>query len=107
MGTKRSVLVDENGLPLSVVLDGANRHDVKLLEATLDHIVISRPEVSEGQAQNLCMDAGYTGSIQTVEARQYTAHIRPRSEERAEKERNPVFKARRWVGDTLFFQPFP
>ena len=38
MGTKRSVLTDENGLPLSVVLSGANTPDVKLLEATLDHI---------------------------------------------------------------------
>ena len=38
MGTKRSVLTVENGLPLSVVLSGANTPDVKLLEATLDHI---------------------------------------------------------------------
>ncbi|MBD5153240.1 MAG: transposase, partial [Oscillibacter sp.] len=36
MGTKRSVLTDEKGLPLSVVLSGANTHDIKLLEATLD-----------------------------------------------------------------------
>ena len=38
MGTKRSVLTDENGLPLSVVLSGANTPDVKLLEEILDHI---------------------------------------------------------------------
>ena len=40
MGTKRSVLTDENGLPLAVVLSGANTHDVKLLEDTLDHILL-------------------------------------------------------------------
>lgn len=39
MGTKRSILTDQHGLSLSVVLDGANRHDIKLLEATLDEIV--------------------------------------------------------------------
>lgn len=44
MGTKRSVLVDEKGLPLAVVLSGANTHDVKLLEETLDHIVVLHPE---------------------------------------------------------------
>ena len=44
MGTKRSVLTDEKGIPLAVVLSGANTHDVKLLEETLDHIVILRPE---------------------------------------------------------------
>ena len=43
MGTKRSVLADKSGIPLSVVLDGANRHDVKPLEATLDGMAILRP----------------------------------------------------------------
>jgi transposase len=32
-----------------------------------------------------------------VEGRGYIAHIRPRGEERLEKERTPGFKARRWV----------
>ena len=108
MGTKRSVLTDEKGLPLSVVLSGANTHDIKLLEATLDGIVISRPAVSEEHPQNLCLDAGYTGSTQSVEARQYTAHIRPRGEERKEMEHNPAFRARRWVVEVThsFFNRF-
>nr|WP_325295419.1 transposase [uncultured Oscillibacter sp.] len=58
MGTKRSILTDEKGLPLSVVLSGANTHDIKLLEETLDSIIISRPAVT----QNLCLDAGYTAA---------------------------------------------
>ena len=108
MGTKRSVLTDENGLPLSVVLSGANTHDIKLLDETLDSIVISRPAVSENHPQNLCLDAGYTGRTQSVEERQYTAHIRPRGEERKEIQRNPDFKARRWVVEVThsFFNRF-
>lgn len=108
MGTKRSVLADEKGLPLSVILSGANTHDIKLLEATLDGLVISRPAVSEEHPQNLCLDAGYTGSTQSVETRQYTAHIRPRGEERKEIERNPDFRARRWVVEVThsFFNRF-
>ena len=66
MGTKRSVLTDENGLPLAVVLSGANTHDVKLLEDTLDHIVALRPEADEEHPQNLCLDAGYTGSTRKI-----------------------------------------
>jgi len=85
MGTKRSVLTDENGLPLAVVLSGANTHDVKLLEDTLNHIMVLRPEADEEHPQNLCLDAGYT------------PHIRPRGEEKKELERNPDFRARRWV----------
>lgn len=108
MGTKRSILTDEKGLPLSVVLSGANTHDIKLLEETLDGIIISRPTVSEEHPQNLCLDAGYTGSVQAVEARRYTAHIRPRGEECKEIERNPDFKARRWVVEVThsFFNRF-
>src|ERR1700704_1273740 len=35
-GTKRSLLTDGVGIPLALIVDGANRHDVKLLSATLD-----------------------------------------------------------------------
>jgi putative transposase len=41
-GTKRSLLTDGAGIPLALVVDGANRHDVRLLCATLDGLVISR-----------------------------------------------------------------
>jgi len=64
MGTKRSVLVDEKGLPLAVILDGANRHDIELLQSTLEHVVIDRPEATPEHPQHLCMDAGYTGSAE-------------------------------------------
>ena len=92
MGTKRSVLTDENGLPLAVVLSGANTHDVKLLEDTLDHIVALRPEEDEEHPKNLCLDAGYTGSGEKVQSHGYTPHIRPRGEEKKELERNPDFR---------------
>ena len=42
-GTKRSVLTDGKGIPLSVTVDGANRHDKKLVKGTFDAIVIPRP----------------------------------------------------------------
>ena len=93
MGTKRSVLTDEKGLPLAVVLSGANTHDIKLLEETLDHIVTVRPEPEEDHPQTLCLDAGYTGSQEKVEQRGYIPHIRPRGEEKKELERNPNFHA--------------
>jgi putative transposase len=96
-GTKRSVLVDSEGIPLSVVVSGANTHDVKLLGETLDAIIVERPEETEEQVQNLCLDAGYTGHADDVTRRGYIPHIRPRGEEKKEIENNPNFKARRWV----------
>jgi len=101
MGTKRSMLADEKGIPLSVILDGANRHDIKLLQPALEHIIIDRPEAASDHPQHLCMDAGYTGSTQLVEAKGYTAHIRPRAEEKKEKQTNPNFKARPWVVEVI------
>ncbi len=79
MGTKRSVLVDEKGLALAIVISGANTHDIKLLEETLDHIVLLRPEPDEEQSRNL---SGYTGSGKAVGQRNYIPHIRPRDEKK-------------------------
>jgi putative transposase len=50
---------DGVGIPLALVVDGANRHDVNLLRATRDGLVISRPEPTEEQPQHLCLDAAY------------------------------------------------
>jgi putative transposase len=97
MGTKRSLLTEGHGLPIAVATSGANTHDVKLLEQTLDGIVVFRPAPAPEAPQNLCLDAGYVGAEETVEGRGYVPHIRPRGEEKKEIERNPDFKARRWV----------
>lgn len=90
-------MTDGRGVPLSVVISGANTHDIKLLEETLQGIVIFRPLPTMKNPQNLCLDAGFVGSQATVESYGYTAHIRPRGEEKKELECNPDFKARRWV----------
>ena len=58
-GTKRSLLVDGEGGPLSIVVAGANVHDAKLLEATLDATVVERPQPTEEEPQHLCLDKGY------------------------------------------------
>lgn len=91
-------MVDERGVPLSIVLSAANTHDVKLLAATLDGIVVERPSESP-PPQNLCLDAGYVGepAKREIEERGYVPHVRPRGEEIAEMDKNPDFKARRWV----------
>ncbi len=102
MGTKRSVLTDEKGIPLSVVLDGANRHDIKLLEKTLDNMVKFKTEITDNKPQNLCLDAGYTGAEKIISDKNYILHIRPRGEEKEEKIKNPDFKARRWVVEVTY-----
>ena len=57
-GTKQSVLVERDGGPLAVVIAGANVVDQKLLEATIEAIVVKRPDPKKLE-QNLCLDKGY------------------------------------------------
>ena|SRR5438876_4279250 len=86
-GVKRSMLTDGAGIALTVVVDGANRHDSKLLYATLDDIVIVCPEPSEEHPQHLCLDAGYDYPLTRVlvRARGYLDHIRSRGDEKQKK----------------------
>jgi putative transposase len=93
------LLVDARGIPLSLVVSGANVHDVKLLEPTLDGIVVERPEADPEKPQNFCADAGYKGdaALQAVVARDYQPHIKQRREEAEAKRTQPGWKARRWV----------
>jgi len=51
--------VEADGGPLSAVVAGANVPDFKLLAATLDAIVVERPEPSGEAPQNLCLDKGH------------------------------------------------
>ena len=47
--------------------------------------------------RNLCLDAAYVGKDTVVISHGYIPHIRPRGEEKKLIEKNPTFKARRWV----------
>jgi putative transposase len=98
-GVKRSLLTDGAGLPLAIAVDGANRHDMSLVAATLDDLVIARPAPTAEGPQHLCLDAGYDYQAvrEALAARGYTAHIRGRGEEAREKVRHPGGRARRWV----------
>ena len=96
-GTKRSLLVDGAGAPLSLIVSGANRHDVKLLDVTLDGIVISRPKPTRRRPQHLCADKAYQGkpAQAIIIQRGYIPHVRQiRDETKAKRHGQP---ARRWV----------
>src|SRR5919108_6072035 len=96
-GTKRRVLTDGQGIPIAVVVAGANRHDMKLLATTLEAVVLERPEPTEEAPQHLCADKGYdyTECREDAARLDYVAHIRTRGEERQGKENIPADSAGR------------
>ena len=71
------MLVDGRGVPLSLVVTGANRHDVSQLKAVLDAIVIERPSPPVRRHKHLCADAGYTGApaLKVIEEHGYIPHV--------------------------------
>jgi putative transposase len=93
------VIVEADGGPMGIVIAGANVHDAKLLEKTIDAIVVERPEPTEKSSQHLCLDKGYdnpTGRTATEQA-DYTPHIRRIGEEKLDPKGRKNRKARRWV----------
>ena len=93
------MLTDAKGIPLSITVDGANRHDVKLARVTIENIQIKRPKPTKKRKQNLCVDNGYTGDEVRELANEFsfTLHVRPRGEEAKLIKKKAGFKARRWV----------
>jgi transposase len=60
-GSQRHLLVDGRGVPLSLVVTGANVHDVTQLEAVLASCMTKRPTPRQRRSKHLCADAGYRG----------------------------------------------
>jgi len=107
-GTKRSLLVEGQGIPIGITIDGANRHDMKMTRATLQSIVIHRPLPSSSSIklqQHICLDKGYDYPevYELLEEYGYTIHVCKRGEDynngNKKKRRRmiPKYRARRWV----------
>src|SRR5215211_3943510 len=86
LGTKRHILTDKDGIPLSVIITSANTHDVTVAIDTVDSIVIKRPSSSlsttttttnRNKKQNLCLDKAYHSKEveQEIVKRGYIPHI--------------------------------
>src|SRR5215213_8760067 len=58
LGTKRHVLTDGRGVPLSVILSGANLHDKWSLTSTLDSVVLKAGR-GVRRPEHCCLDKGY------------------------------------------------
>lgn len=93
------MLVDGRGVPLTIVVTGANRHDVSQLDAVLDGVMVDRPNPPQRRSKHLCADAGYTGApaLKSIEQHGYIPHVKVRGHEANELKSDPTKKARRWV----------
>ena len=84
---------------MSLVVTGANAHDVTQLEAVLASCMVKRPTPKQRRSKHLCADAGYRGhkAMKIILAHGYIPHVVSRKSEAVNKQRHPEKKARRWV----------
>ena len=95
------MLTDGRGVPLSIVVAGANAPDMKLAQATLDTILIPRPRPQKLHPQHLCLDKGYDYDTvrKLVRRRGYTAHISVKGPPQPTARNPHRGKARRWMNE--------
>lgn len=93
------MLTDGRGIPLALTIAGANRHDMKLVEATLEAQRIVPCDLATNQFRHLCLDKGYDYDEvrNMVAAWGYVGHIPPRDERQRMIHDIPNYRARRWV----------
>ena len=93
LGTKRHILTDKEGIPLSAVISSANTHDIKPVIDMVDNSVIKRPSSSSKpksrrkgrrrRLQHLCLDKAYssTQEEQEIIKRGYVPTLVPKERE--------------------------
>jgi len=91
------VLTDGGGVPIGLAVEGAHRHDFKMVRETIASLPVARPEATPDTPQGMCLDQGYDDD----EVRElltecgFTAHIRARGEEAKALTQEAGCKARR------------
>ena len=95
LGTKRHILTDKQGIPLSAIISSASTHDIKAVTDVIDNVVIKRPTTTTTTTttttantflsttkqrktrQHLCLDRAYSSkSIENeIIHRGYVPHI--------------------------------
>jgi transposase len=117
LGTKRHILTDKNGIPLSTVITSASTHDIKSVTDVIDNAVIKRTTTTSTSLSttkqrkrktrhHLCLDRAYNSkSIENeIINRGYVPHIpykrkrgQQMKEENTYQKRYYPFRNKRWV----------
>lgn len=97
-GTQRSLLVDERGVPLAIVVSGANTPDQSLLAETLAARQVEPPADTR---ENLCLDKGYTGEPveQIAQAHALELHVPDKANAKKNESASPA-GAKRGAGSS-------
>jgi transposase len=114
LGTKRHIITDKKGIPLSAVISSASTHDIKVVTDVIDNaVVVTKPpetllstiKIRRKHHQHLCLDRAYQSKPieQEIIKRGYVPHI-PYKRKRGQKNESKIYQKRcsyaknkRWV----------
>ena len=108
LGTKRHILTDKKGIPLSAVVSSASTHDINRVTEVVDNAVVRiRRGRGRDRRQHLCLDKGYNSEQeeQKLIKRGYVLHIptkKKKGEDNEEKIEEAMpnrkkYSPKRWV----------
>src|SRR5690606_13291182 len=88
------------GMPIGLAIGGANIHDSKLLQETIEECIERAVGFDSDEEEHLCLDKAYDSAairklIESVYG--YTGHVRSRGDEQRELDRKAGERPRRWV----------
>lgn len=97
-GTKRHLMTEAKGLPISLQVTGANTNDITQVEALFDNLAIVLP--LQDEQPHLCADKAYdsVGVRKIIYQNGCLDNIKSRGEEKTLL-KVPGFRARRWVNE--------
>lgn len=96
-------MTEAAGIPVGLAVDGANRNDCKLAQATILSVPIKRPPPTPEEPQGVCLDKAYDHQFirDLLGEHDLTAHIRSRGEEAKQLRADLGRRARRWVVERI------
>jgi DDE family transposase len=106
LGTKRHILTDKNGIPMSAVITSANTHDIKAVTDVIDNAVIKQQQPTPSNLstkikaikQHLCLDRAYNSKAveQEIIKRGYVPHM-PYKRKREEGKRTKIKHSKKGI----------
>jgi len=101
------------GMPIEVAVDGANRHECTLLEATIESIPVKRPQTRPYHPQGMCIEKGidFPFVMEIADKLGYVPNNKLRGDEMRTKRSVPGSRARRCIVERThawingFFRP--
>jgi hypothetical protein len=107
LGTKRHILTDKNGIPMSAVITPVNTSDIKVVTDVIDNAVIKKQRPTPSKVspktkttkQHLCLDKAYCSKVVEHEIikREYVSHMPHKRKRGGSRQRTRIKHSKKYI----------